>query len=109
MHYFCDVENRESKEVAPGIHIRTFWGSEMLLSIVDLDANSVIPAHSHPHEQSGVVISGEFELSIGGETRRLKPGDAYIIPGDVEHAAKTGDIPAQTIDIFSPVREAYQY
>ncbi len=109
MQYFCDAENRESKEVAPGIHIRTFWSSEMLISIVDLAANAVVPAHSHPHEQLGTVISGEFELSIGGETRWLKPGDTYIIPGDVEHAARTGDTPAQTFEVFSPVREAYQY
>ena len=82
---------------------------KMLLSIVDLAANVVVPAHSHPHEQAGTVISGEFEMTINGETRKLKPGDTYIIPGGVEHGARTGDTPARALDAFSPVRTDYQY
>ena len=109
MEYFCDVKNRDAKEIAPDVHIRTFWGKEMLLSIVDLASNAVVPAHSHPHEQTGTLISGEFDLTIAGETRRLKPGDTYIIPGGVEHSARAGDSPARALDIFSPVRKEYQY
>jgi len=109
MQYFCDLENREAKETVPGVHIRTFWGNKMLLSTVDLAANVVVPAHSHPHEQAGAVISGELEMTINGETRRLKPGDTYIIPGGVEHGAGTGDTPARALDVFSPVRADYQY
>ena len=109
MQHFCDLENRERKEIAPGVHIRTFWGSEMLLSVADIDANAVVPAHSHPHEQAGAILSGEFELTIGGETRCLKPGDTYIVPGDVEHGGKAGDAPTRVLDVFSPVREEYQY
>ncbi len=109
MQYFCDVENREAKEIAPGAQIRTFWGNEMLLSVVDLAPGSFVPLHSHPHEQAGMIISGELELTIAGETRRLGPEDAYIIPGGVEHSGKTGDVPTKVLDIFSPVREDYQY
>ena len=109
MQYFCDLENREAKETVPGVHIRTFWGNKMLLSIVNLAANVVVPAHSHPHEQAGTVISGEFEMTINGETRWLKPGDTYIIPGGVEHGARTGDTSARALDMFSPVRADYQY
>jgi quercetin dioxygenase-like cupin family protein len=109
VHYFCDLENREAKEAAPGVFIRTFWGNKMLLSIVDLAANAVVPAHSHTHEQAGTVISGELVMTISGETRRLNPGDTYIIPGGVEHGATTGDTPVRALDMFSPVREDYQY
>jgi quercetin dioxygenase-like cupin family protein len=109
MQYFCDLENREPKEIALGVRIRTFWGNEMLLSMVDLDANAVVPAHSHPHEQSGTVVSGQIEMTIGGEARWLEPGDTYIIPGGVQHSAKTGETPTRVLDIFSPVREQYQY
>jgi quercetin dioxygenase-like cupin family protein len=109
MQHFCDLENREAKEVAPGVQIRTFWGNEMLLSMVDFAANAVVPAHSHPHEQAGTGISGEFELTIGGESRWIRQGDTYIIPGGVEHSGRTGDTPARALDVFSPVREDYQY
>ncbi len=107
--YFCDIENREAKEVVPGIRIRTFWGENMLLSDVELDPGAQLPVHSHPHEQAGTVISGLLTLTIGGETRDLRPGDAYIIPGGVEHSAIAGPTLTRVIDIFSPVREEYKY
>lgn len=109
MPYFCDIENREAKEIVPGVNIRTFWADKMLLSVVDLAANAEVPLHHHPHEQSGTVMTGEVEMIIAGEARWLKPGEAYLIPGGVEHGARTGAVPARVLDIFSPVREEYQY
>jgi quercetin dioxygenase-like cupin family protein len=109
MQYFCDVENREAKEVVPGVRLRTFWGKEMLLSVAELDPNVVMPIHSHPHEQAVTVLAGEFELTVAGQTRLVKPGDMVIIPGGVEHGVKTGDAPSRVLDVFSPVREDYQF
>lgn len=107
--YFCDLVRREFREVAPGVRIRTFWQSEMLLSYVDLDAHAVVPSHSHPHEQCGTVISGEATFIIGGEERTLRAGDCYMIPGGIEHEVRVHDAPAVVLDVFAPVREAYQY
>ena len=109
MSYFCDLENRETKEIVSGVRIRTFWEAEMLLSSADIDANAVLPMHSHPHEQVGTVISGEFELIIAGEKRWLKAGDCFVIPSGVEHGGRAGDIPVKIVDVFSPVREDYKY
>ena len=109
MSYFKDAKDRESLELAPGARTRTFWGKNMLLSLVEIDANSLVPLHTHPHEQGGIVVEGELEMGIGGEVRTLKPGDMYIIPGNVEHYAKSGDHPAKALDIFSPVREEFKY
>jgi quercetin dioxygenase-like cupin family protein len=107
--YFNELDTRESKDIAPGIHMRTFWGDKMLISVVDIERGATVPTHSHPHEQCGTVISGQMALTIAGETRLLEPGDSYIIPGGVEHSATSGDGPARVIDVFSPVREEYQY
>ena len=107
--YFCDLENRAAKEVAPGIRIRTFWQEKMLISMVELDANAVLPMHSHEHEQCGVVVSGGFTLTIAGETRTLKPGDSYIVPGNIEHGATVGEQGARVMEVFAPVREEYKY
>jgi quercetin dioxygenase-like cupin family protein len=93
MHFY-DPQTRTPKELAPGILARTFWGQKMLMAVVELEANSVVPQHSHPHEQVGILLEGEMELTIQGETRQLKAGEVYIIPGDVEHSARVGDSPA---------------
>ena len=107
--YFYQVAERETKELLQGINARTFWGENLLLAVVDLDPNVALPNHSHPHEQGGIVIEGQLELTIDGEARLLKPGDIYIIPGGVEHSAKSGPEPVRVMDAFSPVREEYKY
>jgi len=109
MQHFCDLVNREAKEVIPGVHLRTFWADRMLVSIADLEPNVVMPLHGHPYEQAGTLLSGEMELTIDGEARWLTPGEPFIIPGGVEHGARTGGIPARVMDVFSPVREDYQF
>ena len=68
-----------------------------------------MPLHTHPHEQGGIIVEGELEMGIGGEVRVLKPGDMYIIPGDVEHYAQGHGTRAVALDIFSPVREEFKY
>lgn len=107
--YFYNLKEREKKELVPGINARTFWGEKMLTAVVDLDPNTFMPIHSHPHEQVGIILSGSMDMTIDGETRTLHPGDIYVIPGGVEHGAQTGDTPVQVMDVFSPVRDEYKY
>ncbi len=109
MSYFKDSKDRTALDLAPGARTQTFWGDNMLLSLVSIDANSTVPRHTHPHEQAGMVIEGELEMGIGDEVKTLQPGDMYIIPGGVEHYAKTGDAPAKALDVFSPVRAEFMY
>ena len=107
--YFPDQDHRAFKDLLAGVHARTFWGEQMLLAVVDLDAQAIVPSHAHPHEQGGVVLLGELEFTIAGETRLLHPGDLYLIPGGTEHSVKVGPHAARVLDIFSPLREEYKY
>jgi len=107
--YFYDPQDRPGKELVAGVTIRSFWGDKMLASLVDLEPNAVIPGHSHPHEQIGVVVAGEYTITIGEETRLVGPGDIYIIPGGVSHGVVTGEAQSTAFEVFSPVREEYKY
>jgi quercetin dioxygenase-like cupin family protein len=107
--FFYDPRQRMTKELAPGVQARTFWGDRMTLALVTLDPNAVVAPHTHPHEQVGAVISGELEFTIGDETRRLGPGDVYVIPGDVPHGVRVGPGAVELIEVFSPVRENLKY
>jgi quercetin dioxygenase-like cupin family protein len=107
--YFHDPKTRATKELVPGIITRTFWGEKMLIGVVDLEANTEVPLHSHSYEQISFVLKGELEFTIADETTLLKAGQLAVIPGGAEHMAKTGDQPAKVIDIFSPAREDYKY
>jgi quercetin dioxygenase-like cupin family protein len=108
MKYFNNHEERENKELFPGVRSKTFWSNNMLLSVLEMDPGTVVPMHSHPHEQAGTVYEGEFEMTIGDETKTMRPGDTYLIPGGVEHGVTIGDKLVKALDIFSPVREEYK-
>ena len=109
MSYFKDANERDSMQLVEGVRTRTFWGANPLLSLVEIDANSEVSWHIHPHEQAGIVIEGEMEMGVDSEVKALNPGDMYIIPGGVEHYAKCSGTRAKALDIFSPVREEFKY
>lgn len=107
--YYVSWEGRPERELVPGVRLRVVAGERLMLSRVELDARAVVPEHAHPHEQFGFVVEGEVQFTVGGERRRLSPGDYYAIPGGVRHAVVVcGDAPAVCMDIFSPPREEYR-
>lgn len=55
---------------------------KMMAVEVNFAAGAVGPMHNHPHEQLTYVLSGEFEFTIGEETRVVSAGDTlYKRPG----------------------------
>lgn len=62
--------------------------------------------HTHPHEQSGYVISGQYQMTVDGQEYELLPDDSYSISGGVPHSFQVirgGEV----IDVFTPIREDY--
>lgn len=62
--------------------------------------------HEHFHSQVTYVESGEFDVTVGAETRTLRGGDCFFMLPNVAHGAicrKAGVL----IDVFSPVREDF--
>lgn len=95
-------------EMLPGLIRRTLaWGEKAMICEFMAEEGVVIPEHSHPHEQVGYVLSGRVEFSVGGETFVANTGDSYALPGHTPHAAHFL-APTTLIEVFSPVREAYQ-
>jgi len=108
MYFFASNSMPHKKELVPGTTANLAWGEKIMLSLVEIGPGSVVPMHSHPHEQAGIVVEGEFDFIIGGERRRVKPGDMYIIPGGVQHSAIGLDKNALVLDVFSPPRDDYK-
>ena len=104
---FFDPSQRAPRTLAPGVQLRTMWGERIMVSMVDLEPGAQVPAHTHPHEQMGMVLEGALTMTIGGETRDLKAGDVYLAPPGIEHSVSTGNVATRVMDIFSPPREDY--
>ena len=93
--------------VAPGISMRALVGSAAMMNWVTLDPGAIVPTHSHPNEQIGLVLEGAMELTIGDETRVLRPGDAYLAPPGVPHQGIAQAEGCLVLDVFAPPRADY--
>ncbi|HEY5460240.1 MAG TPA: cupin domain-containing protein, partial [Deferrimonas sp.] len=83
MSGFWNPENIAPKVLAPGVTAKIASGEKMMLSLVTLAPDAVVPTHSHPHEQMGLMVSGTMEFSIEGETRLFSGNEMYVVPGGV--------------------------
>ena len=104
---FIRISDYQSIDLAPGVRARTPYGKHLMLSYLELDEGSVVPVHSHPHEQAGMMLEGRLELTIADEARVCKPMDMFIIPPGTPHGARPIGGPALVLDVFSPIREDY--
>ena len=91
----------------PGITMRSLTGGRLMLNRVEIDPDVEVPRHNHAHEQAGLVLEGALDLTVGDETRTLRPGDAYTCPPDLPHRAVAGPAGCVVLDVFSPPREDY--
>ncbi len=95
------------KDVLDKIRMKTLvHGEKTLMTEFRLDKGAILPQHKHPHEQTGYLVSGGIDLTIGVSTRSLSPGDSWCIPGNVEHNAVARE-DCVAIEVFSPLREDY--
>ena len=57
----------------------------------------------HEGEEGGVVVTGRIELTVGGETRQLGPGDAYYFTSAIPHRFRnTGTEPCEIVSASTP-------
>ena len=108
MKYFFKENEANLRDLSPGVTLKTMWGEKIMMSLVELEPNSVVPMHSHLNEQAGMVLEGEFLFKIGNESKVVKAGEYYIIPGGIDHSVQACDEPFKALDIFSPPREDYK-
>ena len=93
--YFPDMRVWWNSELATGTHQELNW--------VKFEPGSTYPLHSHPYEQTSVVIQGRIRLTVGDEVCEVGPGDMWFVPSNVPHGGVIlGDEPVIFIDVYSP-------
>lgn len=88
--------------------MHALFGENVMLNLLDMEPGSLVPLHTHPHEQLGYVLEGELILTVQGEEHRLRAGYAYQLAGGVEHGGRAGSAGCRVLDVFHPVREDYR-
>lgn len=105
MSAFDDLAAIGPQDIWTSVSVRAVNGERLTLGVVELDANSTVPEHSHENEQLGMVLSGSLTFRVGDESRELGPGGTWNIPADTPHEVTVGPEGAVVIDVFAPARD----
>jgi quercetin dioxygenase-like cupin family protein len=106
--YFVDKKDCVHHQIFPGVDIFTTCGQQVMLSLVEMAPHAIVEEHCHPHEQVGLMLEGEADFTIGGQSARVKAGQMWRIPGGVLHKVVALDRPVRALDVFHPPREEYR-
>ena len=102
---FCKKDSKGYRQLVEGVELTTLvHGDKTLMGQFRIAKGAAVPTHSHPHEQTGFMVSGKLRFNVAGEITVAEPGDSWCIPSDTEHgmyALKD----SVYIEVFSPVRE----
>jgi quercetin dioxygenase-like cupin family protein len=60
------------------------------------------PVHTHPQDESYVVIDGELTVQSGDERFRLGPGGAAVVPMGVAHTFRVDSETARVLVLSTP-------
>lgn len=91
-----------------GVAGRPLFGERGMLNLIEFEPGAVVPLHSHPQEQLGLVLRGMQALMVAGVAHEMGPMEGYVLPGGVEHSAYCGPDGALVLDVFSPARDDYR-
>ncbi|MEO9653992.1 cupin domain-containing protein [Marinomonas dokdonensis] len=95
------------EDLGAGVSRKIMAYSDNVMSVeVYFEEGAIGAMHNHPHEQITYVLSGEFEFTIGEETKIVKAGDALYKVPNVMHGCvclKKGVL----LDTFAPMREDF--
>ena len=103
---FYTLDDLKQETLVEGFNVRFVHGDSMTIAYWDITQGAILPEHSHLHEQIANIMEGTFELTINGQTKRMKAGEVAVIPPNAPHGGKA-ITDCRIIDVFHPVREDY--
>lgn len=107
MFMYTHKDDSNYRKPLEGVRFKTLvYGEKTLLAEFHLDKGSTIPAHQHPHEQTGYLVSGRLDFTVGEEKFIAEPGTSWSLPGNIEHSVEVLE-DAVVVEVFSPIREEY--
>lgn len=104
---FCKNNAVEYRDLLEGVQMQTLvHGEKTLMGRFKLAKGATIPPHKHPHEQTGIIISGKLLFTVEKKELEVATGDSWCLPGGSEHSVVALE-DSVVVEIFSPVRNDY--
>ena len=102
-----DLYEFQLTALTAGANSRLITGKNTQVSFISMDPGTLFDRHIHPEEQMMLVLRGGCnEILLDGEQSMAK-NNVVLIPGNMVHGAKVGDLGCDAIDIFWPARADY--
>ena len=105
MSAFAELPGLQAQAIWDGVVARSVHGERITLALVELEPGSIVPEHSHEHEQLGFVLTGSVTFRVGEEETPLGPGGAWRIESKTPHEVHAGPEGAVVVDVFAPTRD----
>ncbi len=100
---FFTVDELPLDFLRPGTARRSIRLGEVLFMFISFDRPTVSPPHDHLWDSIIYVDRGEFEVTVGGQQRRLSPGEGTVVPAGIEHTLTT-DAGSRIIEVWYPMK-----
>jgi quercetin dioxygenase-like cupin family protein len=101
---FLTLNEIKEREVFPGIKGKFIHGDSMSVVYWKIQKGTPLPEHKHEHEQITSIISGDFEMTVDGSTKKLTAGSVAVIPSNTLHSGKALT-DCDLLDAWYPVPE----
>ena len=107
--YYADPAALPWEELGGGIRRKIVGHTPQLMSVlVHFDQGAIGTPHSHEvHDQIAYCLAGSFDCEIGGVKRRLRAGEAFVVPHGTLHGVVALEPDSLLLDQFSPRRDDY--
>lgn len=97
----------EGFECDPGVTRRILAYCDEIMAVENsFEQGAVGSMHCHPHTQITYIAEGEFEFTIGGETKIVKKGDTLLKQNSIMHGCKCLK-KGIVMDFFTPMRKEF--
>ena len=104
---FTKSNTREFRSLIEGVKMRPLaFEEKTILCEFKLQKGYRLPAHKHPYEQTGYLLSGKLNFRIENKWHLAEAGDSWSIPENVEHEVEILEN-SFVIELFSPIRTDY--
>jgi len=102
-----DLYDFQLSPLTTGANSRLITGKNTQISFISMNPGTLFDRHIHPEEQTMLVLRGGCDEILLDSEQPMAKNDVVLIPGNMVHGAKVGDLGCDAIDIFWPARADY--
>ena len=96
---FWNLSTLRLEEFRPGILSKAEIGDNLIMVVMEIEAEKEDTGHSHKYDQCGIVLGGRIEMYIGDERKILTSNESYFIPSGMRHGWKTFNKSVKLFDV----------